>query len=83
MRISNPFKRAHAMMAIIQAALASANPQLALAGIPAYQSRGKGKSRPFVKSWASWSQRRRNGGPKPPINGYYECARRVRQMGGV
>lgn len=41
--MSQPFARAIAIFALIAAAQASSNPTAALAGVPAYVSRGKGR----------------------------------------
>ena len=41
--MGQPFARAAAMFALIAAAMASTNPSAAMAQIPSYESRGKGK----------------------------------------
>lgn len=42
--MSQPFSRVAAMFSLIAAAMASTNPPAAMAGIPAYVSRGKGRT---------------------------------------
>lgn len=41
--MSQPFARAQALFALIAAAMAAPNPAAAMAGIPTYVSRGKGR----------------------------------------
>jgi hypothetical protein len=41
--MSQPFARAQAIFALIAAAMATANPTAAMAGVPLYVSRGKGR----------------------------------------
>lgn len=86
MQRTNPFARALAVMALVQAAAGDA---LKLAEIPAYKSRGKGRGQHSGKKW----------GPRPSYrdmvqvdhatrgtifvqkdNGYREVARRMRQI---
>jgi hypothetical protein len=63
------------MMALIAAAMASASPQAALAGIGPYKSRGHGRGRAFDK------QRQGNKACKyMPHQGKQECALRVARM---
>lgn len=75
---SSPFARAIEMFVLIRNAMSSMNPQLALAGLAPYKSRGKGRAQPFTKSWFL----RRNQpsyGRYMPHQGKREIARRVRQ----
>ena len=72
-----PFSRVQAMYALIEAAMASAKPTFALSQLPAYGSRGHGRSKPFIKSWFSHTSRRGVSTEKPPINSPRECARRL------
>ena len=60
--MSQPFARAIAMVALIQAAMSGNNPQVALAGIPAYRSRGKGEGLAGNKhAKSSFKQNKRRG----------------------
>lgn len=74
--MSQPFARALAMMALIRAAMGEQNPQLAMANIGPYVSRGKNKTRGFVKSWLSASAYSKRG-KYIPHQGDKECARRL------
>jgi disulfide bond formation protein DsbB len=74
----NPFKRAIAMMAAIQAIMSS-NPSMhnmLLAAMPQYKSRGHGKGLPG-KNYLKSSNKHK------PHQGKQECARRVRRMAAL
>lgn len=77
MKKSAPFALERAMMAAIAAAMQSPSPQVALAQIGPYVSRGKGRGKAFDKQ----RHGNRTGGKYWPHQGKQECARRVRQMG--
>lgn len=66
------FSRATEMMKLITAAMASANPQLALSIIAPYKSRGKGHGRGFIKT-----NFMKKTGKYMPHQGKQECTRRA------
>jgi hypothetical protein len=79
-----PFKRAHMMMAAINAAAVAAFAiggggmgayQDALERIGPYRSRGKGKGKHFIKTNTGTSRSK-----YAPHQGKQECARRMRKM---
>jgi len=62
-------------MTLIAAAMASVNPQVALAQIGPYRSRGKGRGKTFGNQNSG-----NRAGKYMPHQGKRECARRLRQM---
>lgn len=83
---TQPFKRAHDILNLMNAILSSNEPQsiknLLLGNLPAYVSRGHGRGirtkQPKINTATNWKQKL-NG----QTCGKRECARRVRQMQGA
>ena len=73
--MSKPFSRSIAIFSLIQTALLSANPALALAGIPTYKSRGHGRGKAFTRT--NWHK---SNSKYEPHQGKQEIARRAAQI---